>query len=315
MRKDILFVYSFYRFKKVTNKQLLIKNLLNFTKKHKIKGTLLIADEGLNGSISGYEHELNSFIKYLKNECRIRKLFIKKNKTTFIPFKKFKAKSKNEIVSLGQKNIKFTKKSIKYIKPENWKKFISKKQIKLIDVRNKYEIAIGKFKKSINPNTSTFREFPDKIKKQEIKKTDTIAMYCTGGIRCEKATALMQDFGFDEVYHLKGGILKYFEEVPAEQSKWHGECFVFDGRVAVDHALRPGSYHMCHACRMPLSDADMQSDDYQDGVSCPHCRPHLDPQRAARFAERQKQIRLAAERGEKHLGRNPRKKPVGLGNS
>ena len=296
MRKDILFVYSFYRFKKVTNKQLLIKNLLNFTKKHKIKGTLLIADEGLNGSISGYEHELNSFIKYLKNECRIRKIFIKKNKTTFIPFKKFKAKSKNEIVSLGQKNIKFTKKSIKYIKPDNWKKFISKKQIKLIDVRNRYEIAIGKFKKSINPNTSTFREFPEKIKKQEIKKTDTIAMYCTGGIRCEKAASYLIKKGYKNVYQLEGGIINYFEYNKNNKKKENifiGECFVFDDRVSLNKSLLKGKYDQCHGCRMPLTQNEKNSTLYVKGVQCPKCFNTRTINQKARSATRQKQIDLA----------------------
>ena len=170
------------------------------------------------------------------------------------------------------------------------------------------------FAGAIDPNTTNFRDFPHwaaELAKQPVaKRPKKLAMYCTGGIRCEKATALMQTYGFDKVYHLKGGILKYFEEVPAEQSKWQGECFVFDGRVTVDHKLRQGSYQMCHACRMPLSDADMQSDDYLDGLSCPHCKPSISPQRASRFAERQKQIRLAAERGEQHLGRSPRKKPA-----
>ena len=220
---------------------------------------------------------------------------------------------------MGCPDIKPAERTGTHVEPADWNALISDPDVMVIDTRNSYETAIGMFDGAVDPNTTNFRDFPswaaDLAKQPDASRPKKLAMYCTGGIRCEKATALMQDFGFDEVYHLKGGILKYFEEVPAEQSKWHGECFVFDGRVAVDHALRPGSYHMCHACRMPLSDADMQSDDYQDGVSCPHCRPHLDPQRAARFAERQKQIRLAAERGEKHLGRNPRKKPAGLGKS
>jgi len=166
------------------------------------------------------------------------------------------------------------------------------------------------FDGAIDPMTKNFRDFPDwaheLANQREDRRPKKIAMYCTGGIRCEKASALMQDMGFDEVYHLKGGILKYLEEIPATESKWQGECFVFDGRVAVDHDLQPGSYSMCHACRMPLAACDLTHADFKDGISCPYCKPTQNPDRAARFAERQKQIRLAAERGETHLGRYPR---------
>ena len=303
MKKNILFVYSFYRFKKINDKRLLIKNLLNFTKGYKVKGTLLIADEGLNGSISGYEHELSSFIKYLKNECKIKKLFIKKNQTTFLPFKKFKIRSKNEIVSLGQKNITFRNKSLNYIKPDNWKNFISRKQIKLIDVRNKYEIAIGKFKNSINPNTNTFREFPKIIKKQKIKKTDTIAMYCTGGIRCEKAASYLSKNGYKNVFQLEGGILNYFEYNKSDKKKENifiGECFVFDDRVSLNQSLSKGKYDQCHGCRMPLTQSEKKSMLYIKGVQCPKCFNNRTENQKARSATRQKQIDLAEKRNLQH---------------
>jgi UPF0176 protein len=182
----------------------------------------------------------------------------------------------------------------------------------LVDTRNRYETAIGMFAGAVDPMTTNFREFPEWAHSLANQPADRrpkkVAMYCTGGIRCEKASALMQDMGFDEVYHLKGGILKYLEDVPAANSQWQGECFVFDGRVAVDHDLQPGSYDMCYACRMPLSAADLAHPSFEDGISCPYCKPDLVPERAARFAERQKQMRLAAERGEAHLGSNPRRK-------
>ena len=262
---------------------------------------------------------METVLRWLENDYRFAGLSLKFSASDSQPFLRMKVRLKREIVTMGCPDIKPAERTGTYVEPADWNALISDSDVMVIDTRNSYETAIGMFDGAVDPNTTNFRDFPswaaDLAKQPDASRPKKLAMYCTGGIRCEKATALMQDFGFDEVYHLKGGILKYFEEVPAEQSKWHGECFVFDGRVAVDHALRPGSYHMCHACRMPLSDADMQSDDYQDGVSCPNCRPYLDPQRAARFAERQKQIRLAAERGEKHLGRNPRKKPAGLGKS
>ena len=277
-----------------------------------VYGTILLADEGINGTIAASASAMEKVLTWLQNDHRFSGLSLKFSASDTQPFLRMKVRLKREIVTMGCPAIKPAERTGTYVEPAEWNALINDPDVVVIDTRNSYETAIGMFDGAVDPQTTNFRDFPtwaaDLAKQSDATRPKKLAMYCTGGIRCEKASALMQNFGFDEVYHLKGGILKYFEEVPAEQSKWHGECFVFDGRVAVDHALRPGSYHMCHACRMPLSDADLKSDDYQDGVSCHHCKPSLDPQRAARFAERQKQIRLAAERGETHLGQNPRKK-------
>ena len=211
---------------------------------------------------------------------------------------------------MGRPEINPAKRTGTHIDPADWNNLISDPDVLLIDTRNTYETAIGMFDGAVDPMTKNFRDFPDWAHElanlREDRRPKKIAMYCTGGIRCEKASALMQDMGFDEVYHLKGGILKYLEDIPASDSKWQGECFVFDGRVTVDHNLQPGSYSMCHACRMPLSAYDLTHSDFEDGISCPYCKPTQNSDKAARFAERQKQIRLAAERGETHLGRNPR---------
>ena len=310
---DVKFVVAaLYKFVSLDDAPQLRDHLQDCCDKAGVNGTILLADEGINGTIAAPVPAMETVLAWLQNDHRFSGLSLKFSASDAQPFLRMKVRLKREIVTMGCPGIKPAERTGTYVEPAEWNALISDPDVMVIDTRNSYETAIGMFDGAVDPQTTNFRDFPswaaDLAKQPDATRPKKLAMYCTGGIRCEKATALMQDFGFDEVYHLKGGVLKYFEEVPAEHSKWHGECFVFDARVAVDHALRPGSYHMCHACRMPLSDADLKSDDYQDGVSCPHCKPSLDPQRAARFAERQKQIRLAAERGETHLGQNPRKK-------
>jgi len=195
-----------------------------------------------------------------------------------------------------------------YLSPEEWNAVISDPETLLIDTRNDYEVEVGTFKGAINPETRTFREFPDYVKDTlDPAKHKKVAMFCTGGIRCEKSTAYLKEQGFDEVYHLKGGILKYLEEMPKEDSLWEGECFVFDERVTVDHDLNPGEFDQCHACRRPINDDEKASEKFQLGVSCPKCYDESSPEQKARFAERQKQIELARARGRQHRGQNPRK--------
>ena len=304
-------VCALYKFAVLNDYKDLRQPLLNLMLEKDVHGTLLLAREGINGTIAGSREGIDAVKAWIASDERFDGVDYKESFVEFQPFKRTKVKLKKEIVTMGVQGIDPKRVVGTYVDPKEWNDLISDPEVLLVDTRNQYEVEIGTFKNAVNPATDTFREFPEYVKQNlDPQKHKKVAMFCTGGIRCEKSTAYLKEQGFDEVYHLKGGILKYFEEVPAEQSKWHGECFVFDGRVAVDHALRPGSYHMCYACRMPLSDADLKSDDYQDGVSCPHCKPGLNPQRAARFAERQKQIRLAAERGEQHLGRSPRKKLV-----
>ncbi len=305
-------VAALYKFVSLDDAPQLREHLQNCCDEAGVYGTILLANEGINGTIAAPVPAMETVLTWLQNDRRFNGLSLKFSASDAQPFLRMKVRLKREIVTMGCPKIKPAERTGTYVEPVEWNALISDPDVLVIDTRNSYETAIGMFDGAVDPQTTNFREFPrwasGLAKQPDATRPKKLAMYCTGGIRCEKATALMQDFGFDEVYHLKGGILKYLEEVPAEESKWRGECFVFDGRVAVDHALRTGSYHMCHACRMPLSGADIESDDYQDGVSCPHCKPSLDPQRAARFVERQKQIKLAAKRGETHLGRNPRKK-------
>ena len=218
-------------------------------------------------------------------------------------FNDIKVKLKKEIVTMGQEGIDPNKVAGTYVKPEDWNALISDPEVLLVDTRNDYEVQVGTFEGAINPKTDTFREFPqyvaDHLNPEKHKK---VAMFCTGGIRCEKSTAYLKEQGFEEVYHLQGGILKYLEEVPEENTMWQGECFVFDDRVTVNHQLEKGQYHQCNACRLPITEEDMASEKYQQGVSCPHCYDKVSDEQRARFAEREKQIQLAKSRGEDHIG-------------
>ena len=303
-------VAALYKFVSLDDAPQLREHLQDCCDKAGVYGTILLADEGINGTNAAPVPAMETMLTWLQNDHRFSGLSLKFSASESQPFLRMKVRLKREIVSMGCPNIKPAERTGTYVEPVDWNALISDPDVLVIDTRNSYETAIGMFDGAVDPQTTNFREFPswaaNLAKQPEATRPKKLAMYCTGGIRCEKATALMQDFGFEEVYHLKGGILKYFEEVPAEQSKWNGECFVFDGRVAVNHDLRPGTYHMCHACRMPLSPDDLTHADFEDGISCPYCKPTQTLDRAARFAERQKQIRLAAARGETHLGRNPR---------
>jgi UPF0176 protein len=220
-----------------------------------------------------------------------------------IPFYRSKVKLKKEIVTMGVEGIDPKQVVGTYVKPNDWNALISDPDVMVVDTRNDYEVEIGTFKNAIDPQTKTFRDFPawakKNLDKEEHKK---VAMFCTGGIRCEKSTAYMKEQGFDEVYHLEGGILKYLEEVPKDQTLWEGECFVFDNRVAVGHDLKRGSYDQCHACRMPITEQEKLSEFYQQGLACHHCHDVVADDRKARFAERQKQVELAKQRGEEHIG-------------
>ncbi len=297
MKDNKLFVYSFYRFINIINKVALSIKLKQFCHDKKIKGTVLIADEGINGSISGNKIYLNTFIKILKHECNIRQLSLKINETNFIPFNKMKVKLKKEIVSFGNSNLSSHSNGKNKLIPSDWAKLISDKSVKLIDVRNKYEINIGKFKNSINPNTNYFREFPKAVKNFKIKKSDTIAMYCTGGIRCEKASNFLKKKGFKNVYELDGGILNFFEYFKNKETLnlYKGECFVFDDRVSVTKKLKKGKYDQCHGCRMPLLNSEKKSKYYVKGVQCPKCYMTRTPKQKKRSATRQRQIDLAEE--------------------
>lgn len=268
-----------------------------------VKGTILLALEGLNGTISGSKSSIDGVIQFLQDDGRFDNLEIKFSHSETIPFKRLKVKLKKEIVTLGVEHIDPLSSVGTYVNPQDWNALISDPDVVLIDTRNNYEYEIGSFKGAINPSTETFREFPKYTKNNlEQYRGKKVAMFCTGGIRCEKSTAYLKTQGFDAVYHLQGGILKYLEEVDEDQSLWEGECFVFDDRVAVKHNLEQGQYDQCHACRYPITDEDKQHPHYEKGVSCPRCHGSRSETQVSRYRERERQVQLAKERGEEHIG-------------
>ncbi|WP_431687740.1 rhodanese-related sulfurtransferase [Hahella sp. NBU794] len=296
-------ICALYKFVALDDFEALRAPLLEVMEKNEIKGTLLLAREGVNGTVSGTREGMDALLAWLKSDPRMADLSYKESYDENIPFYRTKVKLKKEIVTMGVEGIDPKRVVGTYVKPQDWNALITDPEVLLIDTRNDYEVQIGKFKNAINPNTETFREFPDYVKSNlDPAKHKKVAMYCTGGIRCEKSTAYLKELGFEDVYHLEGGILKYLEEVPQEESTWEGECFVFDNRVAVDHGLNKGSYDQCHACRMPISAEDMQSEHYKKGVSCPHCYDKVSEDQLRRFAAREQQIELAKSRGEEHIG-------------
>jgi UPF0176 protein len=299
---------AFYHFVTLDNKNSFQEHIHNFCEANKIKGTILLADEGINGTISGKEKNIRDFLIFIKKDSLFTGLFSKlEHKESWAsknPFYRMKVRLKKEIVALGVNGVSPTKKVGKYVRPEEWNNLISDPNTIIIDTRNAYEVDIGTFKNATNPNTSTFRELPSFIEKNLDPKTPKkVAMFCTGGIRCEKATSLMLEKGFQEVYHLKGGILKYLETIDKDKSLWEGECFVFDQRVAVTHGLNEGQYDQCYACRHPLSPDEMHSSHYIKGISCSYCYNKLTNKKKSSVIERQKQIELAKLRGEDHIGK------------
>lgn len=299
---------AFYHFVTLDKKNNIQEHVYNFCAANNIKGTILLADEGINGTISGKEKNIRDFLIFIKKEDLFNGVFSKlEHKESWAsknPFYRMKVRLKKEIVALGVDGVSPTKNVGKYVKPEEWNNLISDPNTIIIDTRNHYEVDIGTFKNATNPNTSTFRELPSFIEENLDPKTPKkIAMFCTGGIRCEKATSLMLDEGFKDVYHLKGGILKYLETIDKDESLWEGECFVFDQRVAVTHGLNEGKYDQCYACRHPLSPDEMNSSHYIKGISCPYCYNKLTNEKKSSVIERQKQIELAKLRGDDHIGK------------
>lgn len=290
---DEFFIFSFYRFIELKNIEKLKKDLDKYLSNITVKGTILIANEGINGSIAATKEDLENFVKFLKSDLlNIRKLEIKVNKIDFLPFNKIKVRLKKEIVSLGKGKINTNHNKSNYLNPIQWNIKIKNKNTKIIDVRNNFEIDIGKFKNAINPNTKTFREFPDSFQKLKINKKSHIAIYCTGGIRCEKASKYLQKEGYKHVYQLKGGILNYlnYTNKNKEKSLWNGECFVFDERVAVNKSLDKGSYLQCYGCRRPIRYKDTKSKKYIKGVQCSYCYKERSDKQKERSLTRQMQI-------------------------
>ena len=299
-------VAALYKFHSIENplsvRHMLKSNLDN----NLVTGTILIGKEGLNGTISASIKDMKKAISIIKSIKGFDDINIKYSKSKIKPFTRLKVKTKEEIVTIGDKKLDPSINSGIYVEPKDWNSFIAKDDVLLIDTRNNYEYSIGTFKNSINPRTNNFREFPNWVKNQKFsnkdKKTKKVAMFCTGGIRCEKATSYMKKEGFKNVFHLKGGVLKYFEDITTDQSKWIGECFVFDDRVSLDHNLDEGSYDMCHGCRMPITSDDKASKNYIRGVACPKCFDKTTEEQKSRYMSRQKQVDLAKARNQKHIG-------------
>ena len=292
-------VFGFYKFKKSNflkkNKEFLQREIL----KNNISGTIILSQEGINGTIAGKRRNISQIIKSLKKVLNFKD-FDSKNmsQSHFQPFHKGKIKIKNEVVPLGLKINSNNKKLNRYISGKSWNKLISNKETLVVDVRKPFEYDVGTFKNSINPNIQNFRDFPKYLKK--IDKAKPVAMFCTGGIRCEKASIFLKRKGFKNVFQLKGGILNYLNKIEKKDSLWKGECFVFDNRVSLKHKLKQGTYSVCSGCRKPFSPKDKKSNKYEEGVSCPRCYDTLSNSQKTRFRMRQNQINLAKKAGRKH---------------
>jgi UPF0176 protein len=296
-------VCALYRFVALENYQQIQQPLLDIMNKNDVKGTILLASEGINGTVAGSRESIDSVISWLKSDSRLDNLTTKESYDVENPFYRTKVKLKKEIVTMGVVGIDPNRTVGSYVKPKDWNALISDPEVLLVDTRNDYEISIGTFKNAVDPKTTNFREFPAYVKENlDPAKHKKVAMFCTGGIRCEKSTAYLKEQGFDEVYHLEGGVLKYLEEVPEEETMWKGECFVFDNRVSVNHQLEKGQYDQCHGCRLPITEEDKQSEKYMEGVSCHQCFDAITGAQKERFSQRELQMRLAKERGEDHIG-------------
>lgn len=305
---DKIVVAALYKFVTLDDYVQLREPLLQTLLANDVRGTLLLAEEGINGTVSGSREGIDAVLAWLRADARLVDIDHKESYCAEQPFYRTKVKLKKEIVTLGVPGVDPNHRVGTYVEPRDWNALVDDPEVLVIDTRNDYEVGIGSFKGAIDPQTKSFRDFPAYIREHfDPARHSKVAMFCTGGIRCEKASSFMLQEGFPEVFHLKGGILKYLEEVPAAESRWEGECFVFDNRVTVTHDLAEGVYDQCHACRTPVSPEDMQSAHYSPGISCPHCWDSLSEKTRAGARERQKQIELARLRNEPHpIGRDPR---------
>jgi UPF0176 protein len=296
-------VAAFYKFASLDDITVMQQHISQVCKDAGLLGTILLASEGINGTVAGSSAGIESLFEFLRQYPGLETLDNKISYCNRNPFYRMKVRLKKEIVTLGVEGIDPNSLVGEYVAPENWNELISQPNVRLVDTRNDYEVGLGTFKGAKNPQTESFRDFPAWVETNLSEDKDQpVAMFCTGGIRCEKSTALLKGMGYKKVYHLEGGILNYLEKVPADNSLWEGDCFVFDNRVTVDHELVEGHYELCPACRMPLSEDDRQSPKFETNVSCPSCYDRLTPERRASLEERGRQIKLAAARGEKHIG-------------
>ena len=283
-------IATFYKFITISELEAKKKSLLALCREKELKGTIILAKEGINGTIAGYHQAIADLLAYLRSQPNLADLEYKESTAQSMPFARLKVKIKSEIVTLGLAEVNPTQQVGTYVDPQDWNQVISDPEVTVIDTRNDYEVAIGTFNRATNPNTDSFREFPQYVaEKLDPQQHPKVAMFCTGGIRCEKASSYLLSQGFKEVYHLKGGILKYLETVPTEESMWEGECFVFDERVAVKEGLKSGSYELCYACGYPISKADRSSPQYEPSISCPRCYDRLTPEKKARQEDRRRQ--------------------------
>ena len=298
-----MLVVTFYKFIELDDIEKLRDRAFKICHDQNLTGTILLASEGINATLSGELENLNNFLNFLKQDQRFADIKPKFSETDETPFHRLKVKIKSEIVTMGREEAKPTIATGEHIDPKTWNELITDPEVIVIDTRNNYEYKVGTFQKAISPETNNFREFPEFVEENlDPKQHKKIAMFCTGGIRCEKASAYLKEQGFEEVYQLNGGILNYLETVSPEESLWEGECFVFDHRVAINEDLAPGNHELCYGCRHPLSPEDRQSEKYQPGVSCPYCYDQLTKQQRDRFAERWRQEKIARQRQQKHVG-------------
>jgi UPF0176 protein len=300
---DGIIVAALYKFVRLPDYRELRGPLLELCRARRIKGTILLAGEGINGTVAGDRAGIDALLDYLHANARLADLEHKEAIADGMPFYRMKVKLKKEIVTLGVPDIDPSRVSGMRVDPQRWNELIKDPDVLVIDTRNSYEYRIGTFTNAVSPETDAFSEFPDYVKQHlDSRRHKKIAMFCTGGIRCEKASAYLLEQGFAEVYQLQGGILKYLEEVEPGQNQWQGECFVFDGRVAVNEQLHPGVYELCYSCRMPVSPKDRASEKFEQGVSCPRCHDTQTEARRTRLRERQRQVELAASRNYQHIG-------------
>ena len=300
-------ISALYKFHNIPDPCKIHNEIREELKKNSIKGTVLVGSEGINGTISARcSKNLNESLAFIRSISGFKNIDIKNSFSKKSPFVRLKVKLKKEIVTIGDSSVNPNINRGDYVEPNEWNKIIEDEDVLLIDTRNKYECTIGTFRNALNPNTTKFREFPKWLESQNFsdsyKKNKKVAMFCTGGIRCEKASSLMKTKGFKNVYHLKGGILNYFESVPEKESLWNGECFVFDDRVSIKHDLSEGTYNMCHGCRMPITDDDKKSKKFIKGVACPKCFDKTSDEQKSRYMSRQKQIDIAKKRNKQHIG-------------
>ncbi len=308
MTYTVAALYHFARIEEPSGKK---DPLLTLCRTEGVLGTLILAEEGINGTVSGSAEAIEAVLDHLRNWSGVGDIEVKYSYSEKQNFNRMKVKVKDEIVTMGKPYIDSNDNAGTYVDASDWNDLIARDDVLLIDTRNSFEYGVGRFKGAIDPVTESFRQFPDwaDLLASDPNKPSAVAMYCTGGIRCEKATVYMKEIGFNEVYHLRGGILKYLEDIPEEESLWEDECFVFDHRVALKHGLVEGEYMLCYGCQNPISPADRESLMYEEGVSCPHCDDLLANSDRERFRERQRQIALSRERGEQHLKDNAGKRP------